>query len=92
MQTAALRVCARAGDWKSALRIWERLPPGSPAAAGQAAGQGTGPAGQPGAPSGQHESVQAAGAQLVLEACRAAGDDAKAAELAQRFQGLGISL
>ena len=94
---AALRVCAKSGAWKSAMRVWEKLPssaaasprqPSSPAAAEASAAA----AGQPGSAAVLLQRARAAGAKLVLDACKAADQGAKAAELAERFRGMGLSL
>ncbi len=93
----ALRVCAKSGDWKSAMRIWEKLPssaaaspgqPSSPAAADAAAGA----SGQAGSPAALLQRTRAMGAKMVVDACKAADQGAKAAELAERFKGMGLSL
>ena len=71
---AALRVCAKAGAWQSALRVWERL---------QSLLQ------QP-QQSAQSVQLRNAAAQLVLQACKAGKNASKAAELTTEFRRLGI--
>ena len=71
---AALRVCAKAGAWQSALRVWERL---------QSLLQ------QP-QQSAQSTQLRNAAAQLVLQACKTGKNASKAAELATEFRRLGF--
>ena len=72
---AALRVCAKAGAWESALRVWERL---------QSLLQ------QQSQQSAQSAQLRNAAAQLVLQACKTGKNASKAAELATEFRRLGF--
>ena len=97
VQMGALRVCAKSGDWKSAMRIWEKLPSSAAASPGQpsspaAADASAAGSGQAGSPAAQLQRTRAMGAKLVLDACQAADQGAKAAELTERFKGMGLSL
>ena len=72
---AALRVCAKAGAWQSALRVWERL---------QSLMQ------QQPQQSAQSAQLRNTAAQLVLQACKTGKNASKAAELATEFRRLGF--